>query len=700
MQKNRKVISKRRSRSRKVISKRRSRSRKVISKRRSRSRKVISKRRSRSRKVISKRRSRSRKVISKRRSRSRKSFSNKSDGGLNDNINFIPIYSTIISTYKEYSDEDINNFLKNSMDNSMDKSMEQSSFIKIIETFILDSENTGINHFVSIDLELIISGKIPNITLMQLCLEHGNYGKNIIMIDWGTTDSEVKLKVKELFMNNNIIKLLWGGGGDLNVLFHHLFALNNDDFAIFLNNLYDIQYLYREYIRILEEKKSISLYESLRDMHLISHKKFNELSKISVLTNEEIFKKRKSLTYKLFNDDINGEKYAIYCLSDVLYLKDFFIFFIINFGEDTIKKINKKYNLTDLKKYIESSDKTDDEEIIIDVKSFTLFPEIDKPPESGKEKGIEGENEALKLAEEYKKKLSETDAKNSFEILLNYNLNKRSIAEIKKELQLKDPSNPKAGDKFKGELDIIIADKNGIVYYIFESKSDISVMIPDSEKIINLINFCNGKSIIFYDKENAKVEKSLIIDLKSTTSVYTINKKEKELFKGPVLPQFRTLNVILIGSFIKLCVESINPSIVDKNLLILGKITDGKPINYVLDTNKIDSIFNENFDKAYVLLNTIIENFDKLNKEIYIKDEDNNWMMLKTLSLDYKKPDIMYIEINQLFGTIANVIIEKKGIRGKVDKDALIKNEITEKIIYHPVDLNELLSTKSINTKK
>jgi hypothetical protein len=324
---------------------------------------------------------------------------------------------------------------------------------------------------------------------------------------------------------------------------------------------------------------------------------------------------------------------------------------------------------------------------IIFKNDVTLFPKIDEPLESGKEKGMEGENEALKIAEEYRKKLSVTDTKNSFEILLNYNLNKRSIAEIKKELQIKDPSNPKAADKYKGELDIIIADKDGKVYYIFESKSDISVMIPDSEKMINLINFCNGKSINFYDKENPKVEKSLTIGLEFTTIVYTINTKQS-LLGSP----FTTLNAILIGSFIKLCVDYINPS-VDIRLLTQGKT----PKFYILDTKNVDSTFKENFDKACDSLNTIINNFKMLKKEIFIKDEDNNWMEFETLSLEYKIPPIMYINTDQLFGTIANVIIEKKGIRGKVDKDALIKDEIEskEKTIYHPVDLNELLSIKT-----
>jgi hypothetical protein len=548
---------------------------------------------------------------------------------------------------------------------------------------------------------------------MQLCLDHGNDEKNIIMIDWQTTTDDVKSQVKELLMNNKIIKLLWGGGGDLKNLYDDLFYEDRGSFKKFLNNLYDIQYLYNEYIStLLKEKRKISLFESLRDMHLISYKKFEVLDIISNSAVDDLFRKNIALNYELLKKDNN---YGIYCLSDVLYLKDFFIFFIINFPED-IKKINKKYNSTQLKNYIIQSEIDFSKLPLfteIDVSKLTLFPEIDVPPpleSSSEEKGKKGEDEALKKAKEYKQKLEVDNRDKKFKILLNYNLNSKSINDMKKELELKDPSNPKAKDKFKGELDIIITDEDGIVYYIFESKSQIEAIIPDSEKIINLINFCNGKNIEFTTKKKDK--NNLTINKDTTTIVYTINKKQSD-FKTD--SQSKTLNNIFSGTFIKLCVDNIEPSINEKLLI------QGKSDRFYKFKEDIPDIFKKNFNTALDSVNKIVENFNGLKKEVYVKNDEDSWILFKDLISKYEKPEDIYIETAQLFGTIANALIEKKkkgdededrekkgdeagrgggrggrgGRGGKVDvdKEKLIELEIEieKKNIYAPVDLEELL---------
>ena len=190
-------------------------------------------------------------------------------------------------------------------------------------------------------------------------------------------------------------------------------------------------------------------------------------------------------------------------------------------------------------------------------------------------------------------------------------------------------------------------------YIIFESKSDIEGMIPDSEKMINLINFCNEKTIKFINKKNVK-ELQILKD--ETTIVYTIN-KETNLDKNP---QLNTLTPIFIGGFTKLCTTNIDPSYTF-TILEPGKTE----AFYILDTDKVqlheNSDIKLNYNTILKYVNDLIQNFKNLKKEIHVKDNKGDWNKLDSdsLNLDYNISKKMFIQTKQLLGTIGNVIIEK-----------------------------------------
>jgi hypothetical protein len=232
--------------------------------------------------------------------------------------------------------------------NLITKTENSGIFTDIIDEFIKSSSLD--KSFLGIDLELIMIRKEPkqDITLMQLCFENDKY-KKIFMLTKNVVEN-CKSKIAELLIAGNITKLVWGGVADIKIIKHYI--LDEEKELLFMNNLYDIQYLAdiifkinyfnkkcdEENEKLFKEsytgetydvyKQPRSLFNCLNYYNIISDDIFNTIE-----YKEIDFKNLSKILSSEDHNDVWSRTY-IYCMADVLYLTELFTFIKKNIGDE------------------------------------------------------------------------------------------------------------------------------------------------------------------------------------------------------------------------------------------------------------------------------------------------------------------------------------------------------------------------------
>jgi hypothetical protein len=502
----------------------------------------------------------------------------------------------------------------------------------------------------------------------------------------------LKTLLVSLFSDTRVIKLMWGCISDLVSLVTYLYDNNFENFTNFLENLYDVQYIY-DIIKISDKK---DLYSSLRDVNLISLETYDKIDKIDKDIRKNFFYKGLVLDYStIITDGIPNER-SLYCLYDVLYLKDFFMLIISNFGQDMVKDININftkslantyYNIKEKKYTLRDSKEKLDNYISIHKGSLKVYPPIETSyvsPLTSKQKGDKAEEHSEELANIKTKELHRLYPGKEFYIIRNLNLHGENTPRLQ-ELGI-DKNN------LKMELDLVVVDKDNFVYYVFESKSVVTSVFGDSFKLINLLNYCKDKVNVSFTIKGSDDEELKFGDY--TKIIYSIFDERFNEGKYYYENVPKNINQVFIGTFIGKCCEKLNPELTIK-ILNPGKEKNKLVEWYVLNTEAVLNspdilkVLDETIDR----INKSIDNLNTCNKEIFYNN-GKGWTLLENKNINVISHENIpqFIKTQQALGTIVNYILslkypddpKAKGSRSK--RPNKITNEFKIDLLYEYKD--------------